>query len=190
MRTEEETTGVEWIYTHVKTHRPSWQREKYIPVGGEYWKDFEGQYICGLDSEREAKHLTEKTNIVQNSHGQSNLLDPINGQSMNESAHDTGGYGRAKTIYTLSNELPKLAGQELLTPSMSNADMDMYALNLHKEDEIRMLKTDTEYVKKESEIFQQMTTQNNDEYIPQMIYPLKASPVKSTRSRNIFSSVG
>jgi uncharacterized protein YacL (UPF0231 family) len=168
--TEGEATGVEWIYTHVKTYRPFWQKEKYISVGGEYWKDFEDQKISGLDDEREAKYLTKETNTTRNAHGQSNLLDPINGQSSNESAHDTGGYGRAKTIYTLSNELRKLAGQELLTPSMSNADMDMYALNLHKEDEIRMFKTDTEYVKEESEIFRPTNTQNTDEYVPQMIY--------------------
>jgi hypothetical protein len=60
--------------------------------------------------------------------------------SINLQRHDPGEFGQAKTIYSLTNELRQRVGQEKLVSSASKADLDMYNLMLHEEEELRMLK--------------------------------------------------
>ncbi len=90
----------------------------------------------------QAKTVTDETNKQRDIAGQSQLDKDLSSSKIDMKAHDPGSYGQAKTVYTLTNILRECMKQEKLVSSMSEADLAMYNLMLHTEDEIQMCKSD------------------------------------------------
>jgi hypothetical protein len=128
-----------------------YQRREYRVTADETQGLNEPMYVNPGNSEYErlsnigigmyqAKTVTEVTNTMRKEMGQPRLRREVVDSSINLQRHDPGEFGQAKTIYSLTNELRQQVGQEKLVSSASKADLDMYNLMLHEEEELRMLK--------------------------------------------------
>jgi hypothetical protein len=82
--------------------------------------------------------ITREANQARRTAYQQDLVYTQVRHEVDESAHDTGGYGMGKVVFEYTNNIRNMARQEALTPSMSKADRDMYTLNLHEEDTLRV----------------------------------------------------
>jgi hypothetical protein len=82
--------------------------------------------------------ITRETNQARKTANQQDLVYTPVRHEVDESAHDTGGFGMGRVVFECTNNIRNMAKQEALTSSMSRADRDMYALNLHEEDTLRV----------------------------------------------------
>ena len=98
----------------------------------------------------ETEAVTKDTNRVRTELGQG-ILRNDNQSEINMQAHDVGTFAQARTVYTTSNMLRELASQQRMVSSAAPADLNMHALLLHEEQQLRMAKMDSIHQEYEDE---------------------------------------
>ena len=131
--------GCAWVYTHIEDGTKR----------GEDTEEDKGMYHVLKQVDTYVKwrigmyapnNITKATNQVRKEAGQQRLIEErdVRECELKLQGHDPGSFVQAKVIHTHTNNLRALAAQEILMPSTSKADLDMYAMALHEEEMHRM----------------------------------------------------